>query len=145
MDLYWKISESNPAPVPAGQPCLTLVFSLVIVSDLVSVQRGSLAETFPTDVTDMRLLTRVDIFMVEKLVGGSKESGADQTLVSLTAVVAQLVGHCVGDGVTALAVKTTVSLLLVASQLGVAWKLPVGLLTVLYIAAVAGGDLGLFD
>ena len=124
---------------------LTLVFPLVVVSDLVPVQRCSLAEIFPTDVTDMRLLTRVDIFMVEKFVGRSEESGADQTLVSLTAVVGQLVGHSVGDGVTALAVKTTVSLPLVASQLGVAWKLPVGLVAVLYIAAVAGGDLGLFD
>ena len=83
--------------------------------------------------------------MEEKFVGGSEESGAEQTLVSLTAVVGQLVGHCVGDGVTALAIKTTVSLLLVASQFGVAWKLPVGLVSVLYIAAVAGGDLGLFD
>ena len=61
---------------------------LVIVGDLVPVQGCSLAEIFPTDVADMRLFPRVDIFMVKQLISRGEQSGAHQALVSLTAVVA---------------------------------------------------------
>ena len=112
------------------------MFSLVIVSDLVSVQRGSLAETFPTDVTDVRLLTRVDILVVQQLIGRSKESAADQALVSLIAVVSQQVSRRVGDGAAILTVKTAVSLLLMASQRTVIRKLPISQRAVLHKAKV---------
>ena len=128
-----------------GHPSLTLVFSLAIVGDLVSVQRGSLTEILTADMTDVWLLPCVDIFVVQQLISRGEQSGTDQALVLLVAVVSQLICHCVGNRLAILTVKATVSLLLVASQLGVAWKLPVGLVAVLYIAAVAGGDLGLFD
>ena len=94
------------------------------MSDLVSVQRGSLTESLATDVTDMRLLSSVDILVVQQLIGRGEESGADQALVSLAAVVSQLVRHGVGDRLAGLTVQATVRLLLVALQLRVTRKLP---------------------
>lgn len=111
---------------------VTLVLPLVLVSQLVSVQRGSLSEFLPTQVADMRLLTRVNVGVVQQLVGCGEQSLTLAALVSLAAVVTEEVRLRVGGRVASRAEETGVSRALVSLQLQAASEL--------YIRQVTAGN-----